>query len=149
MSSETDKYVPHPVVASFVALHTGANKESYDHLAAEDPVWTGHEFDVGKYFSVLKHLSPPKGYKLDYVYFSDAWGGCPILYLRKSRTRRYANFKEYQKKSTSSRDDLASQLRADGSSESFFELLVFKVLAGQYNGPRKLDRRLRWKSRPC
>lgn len=91
------------------------------------------EFDVSQYFDVLKHVSPPVGHVLDYVYFSGETAGRPRLYLRKETQPRLKTCEEYKAAGASEQEcDLPILLGADGTPESFFELVVFKILAGQF-----------------
>jgi hypothetical protein len=58
-------------------------REFPKHLLRKDATKRGDEFDVQRYFSVLKHISMEEGYVLDYVYQYFEIGGRPVLYARK------------------------------------------------------------------
>ena len=125
------------IVASVVNLHTQANKnlpEDYWELVDHPDRYF---VDVTKYFDLLRHISPPEGYVLDYVYFMFG-GGRPSLYLRKTRAAPFKTFTEYEaalggiKKVSETEDCMPTRLRLDGSAESFFEQFAFDILAGQF-----------------
>ncbi|MCE5184790.1 MAG: hypothetical protein LLF76_01535 [Planctomycetaceae bacterium] len=65
------------------------------HLLDKGGKKQGDEFDVEKYFTVLKHISMKEGYRLDYVYHPAGIGGSPILYSRKEDQLPYVNYEEY------------------------------------------------------
>lgn len=66
-----------------------------EHLLKEDAVKTGSEFDTNAYFAVLKHLSLPPDYVLDYVYIYAGLGGEPVLYARSASQPPYRTYSEY------------------------------------------------------
>lgn len=126
------------VVAAVVRLHAVANKNWPEHLMRDSPVRNRKEFDVAKYFEVLKHVSAPEGQVLDYVYSYSGGNGSPHLYLRAIDAAPFRTCNEYEKslggweKAYEAQRNLFIQLRLDGSSESFFEQFVFDKLAGQF-----------------
>jgi len=153
MLSKNTSYDYGGVVASVIALHLDANKQWPSHFKEETSERTGAEFDVGNYFSVLKHVTPPEGHVLDYVYWYAGGNGSPHLYLRKTSEPRFRTYEELEKVAgqeigeialldfeedsdkTDAREeaeDLPSRLQVDGTPEGFFELVVFKALAGQF-----------------
>jgi len=86
----------------------------------EEFVKTGEEFDVNEFFSVLEHLSMVPGYVLDYdyAYYKDL--GFPHLYARESD------------KADSEYPDYMNYIRTDGTEDSFFELVVLRIMGGQF-----------------
>lgn len=126
------------IVASVVRLHTQADKNRPKRLEESDLIRNRNEFDVANYFDVLKHISPPEGHVLDYVYCMDIIGGRPSLYLRETGEIPFKTFAEYEaalggiKKVSETEDCMPTRLRLDGSAESFFEQFVFDILAGQF-----------------
>ncbi len=66
-----------------------------EHLACEGGIKRGDEFDVQKYFTILRHLSMKKDYQLDYVYNYHKMGGKPVLYSRKRDWPPYASHKDF------------------------------------------------------
>jgi hypothetical protein len=133
VSFETSGYDYHAVVSSVVALHRKADSKWRKCFKEQNPKGTGEEFDVMEYFKVLKHISPPDGQILDYVCWQDRWGGEPILYLRERTEPPFRTLEEYSKKERNEEEgNLPTLLRLDQTPESFFELVVFKVLAGQF-----------------
>lgn len=131
-------YTPSAVVASVANLHAAANKKRPEHLKTEGSTRNRMEFDVGQYFQVLKHVSPPEGHVLDYVYWYAGGNGRPHLYLRATNAPPFQTFAEYESSFGDKGDyseavnSLYTKLRLDGSPESFFERLVFDVMAGQF-----------------
>jgi hypothetical protein len=126
------------VVAAVMNLHAQANKNWPEHFRKESCVRTRKEFDVAGYFGVLKHISPPRGSVLDYVYRFSGGNGRPHLYLRETNAPPFKTHTEYEqalggrKMCRLSEAMLFSRLRLDGSPESFFEQFVFEELAGQF-----------------
>ncbi len=123
------------VVAAVVKLHDDANKKYFNQ---ENPDKENLEFDAREYFTVLKHISPPEGYVLDYVYEIVGMGNRPYLYLRKSADPRFETFKDYEESVGGSKGvseqqkKLSSMFQLDGTPESFFEAVVFEILKGQF-----------------
>lgn len=100
-----------------------------EHLAVDNPVKTGGEFDVNQYFTVLTHLSMEPGYALDYVYVFDGLGGYPALY---SRGENDAPFSAYPQTVGDSPGDFMNHVQTDGSAEGFYEFVVLRVMANQF-----------------
>lgn len=161
------------VIASIRQLHQEADQhfpKTYKCLLDKDE-WlenvprTTECFDVSQYFRVLRHISPPPGYELDYDYMCFDGDGAPHLFLRESSRPNMvlkpeellANLPEprprpefvldadpnddnlEEEKRAREREEeekrknpLASRLQADGRPESFFELVLFNALAGQF-----------------
>ncbi len=113
-------YDPCAVVDAFQRLHDDADGSFPDHFGAYEAKRDGTEFDVNLYFTVLKHLSPPEGYVLDYVYFR-CLGGMPVLYWRKQNAARFSTYGEYDKnaggydKIIEQENRLSSRLVLDGT----------------------------------
>jgi len=111
-----------------------------EHLMQHNAQKTGEEFDANRFFSVLPHLSMQPGYVLDYVYFYEDMIGEPVLYGRPIDQPPYDTYADYLRalglpSSTSLR---AIQYRyldhivTDGSEEAFFELVVLRIMGGQF-----------------
>jgi len=97
-------------------------------LGREPP--TEEALDVGRYFEVLTHLSMQEGYTLRWVYRDDKLGGFPVLYALPAGQEPFASLAEVP-----AGVELPSpfeHLRADGTERSFFELVVFRIMAGQF-----------------
>ena len=91
---------------------------------------TEEAFDVGRYFEVLTHLSMQEGHTLRWVYREDDLGGSPVLYALPAGKEPFASLAEVP-----AGVELPSpfeHLRADGTERSFFELVVFRIMAGQF-----------------
>ena len=115
------------VVAALLKLHPDHIPE---HLMQKNPVRSDEDFDPNAYFKVLSTLSMKPGYTLDYVYYKDHFAGEPFLYARTVEEKPLCSVIEYEvwKKKNS----LLSFLVADGSPDGFFQLVVFRQLAGKF-----------------
>lgn len=101
-----------------------------EYLMKQGAIRKGSEFDPNTYFSVLKHISVIPHHTLDYVYSYQSTGGQPILYVRRVDAVPF----QYpgQVSSWNRRNDIYDCLLADGSPQSFFELVVFRLMASQF-----------------
>jgi hypothetical protein len=136
-----DDYDPAAIVRSFEHLHS---METPKHLMVKNAVRNGTEFYVSEYFYVLKHVAPPEGYVLDYVYLFGSEAGAPVLYWRKTKETPFKTLEEYEQGRVGLRNSREiekpeelnynrfPELILDGSPESFFEQFVIEVLAGQF-----------------
>lgn len=105
------------------------------HLLRADAVKDGSEFDPNAYFTVLTHLSLEPGYVLDYVYYYDGLGGLPVLYVRPADQPPYENYTAFSAAAGSpaqARSSYLDYVHADGTPESFFELVVLRINGGQF-----------------
>jgi hypothetical protein len=100
------------------------------HLKARNAKKTGQEFDPNSYFTVLTHLSMSEGYTLDYLYSFDDIGTRPLLYARRVGHPPLKSCSQYL--DWHENNSLLSFIVSDGTPESFFEIVVFKCLAGQF-----------------
>ena len=131
-------YDPCAIVDAFQKLHDDANQFFPRHFGfTGEAQRDGTEFDVNQYFEVLKHISPPNGFVLDYVYFG-TMDGRPVLYWRKKSVDRFLTYSEYKskaggyKKVDELENGLSSRLVLDGTPESFLEFLIFDMFKGQF-----------------
>lgn len=100
-------------------------------LLSRQPVKTGAEFDPNDYFGILTHLSLKDGYVLDFAYeYHDGLGGHPSLYARPADDAPFESMSRYR--TLEKKDSVFDCLIADGSPESFFELVVFREVANQF-----------------
>ena len=90
----------------------------------------GEEIDPGDYFKALPHLSIIPGNCIDYIYHMQEMGGEPRLYFRPIDVVPFDFVHEYIKWRKS--NDLFDCLIADGSPQSFLELVIFRRLAGHF-----------------
>ena len=155
MSSECSPASLEAVVEKMVALH---QKGISEHLQGEGGRKKGQEFDCQNYFKVLTHISVRDGYTLDYFcHHQRGWGSEPYLYVRRTDEKPFETFGQWthwEKQQnplaaclleentvesalmlltvrTSTRTDmLVPYLVADGTSQGFFELVLFRLLAG-------------------
>lgn len=107
------------------------------HLLEEETVKTGKEFDVNRYFAVLRHLSPPPECVLDYVYFYQTEGGEPILYVRRTNEPPYRTYSDFKKANgpvalAKARFDYTDGIRVDDTAEGFFQLVVLRILGSRF-----------------
>jgi hypothetical protein len=98
-------------------------------------------FDVNTYFSVLNHLSMQSGYTLDYIYHNISGADAhPFLYARKTDSKPYSSLGELAQTSGDASKwyesdhsyDYLAFIKADGSEESFFQLVVLRIMGGQF-----------------
>jgi len=100
-------------------------------LLCKKPVKTGAEFDPNTYLDILTHLSLRDGYILDFAYdYQEGLGGYPCLYARPADGAPLDSVAQHQAWERKHR--LPDYLVADGSPESFFELVVFREVANQF-----------------
>ncbi len=116
------------------------------HLQEYDAVKRAGDFDVNRYFDVLKHLSMRPGYVLDYCYMFSSHAGSPCLYARpvdappiRTASELMGWTDEFDLISEQAfgnaqdeKEPLLHYLVADGTPQSFFELLVLEHLAAQF-----------------
>lgn len=101
-----------------------------DHLLKDNPQRNGSEFDPNTYFDVLKQLRMADGFVLDYAYSYCSSGAEPRLYARRKDSTRVMTRRDAGEWSASSQ--LITYLVADGSPESFIELVAFHHMASQF-----------------
>ena len=122
-------FVDGGVVAKLTSLQPG---EIPEHLQCDQPQRRESDFDPNTYFKVLTHLSMKPGYTLDYVYhWMKDFGGDPCLYARKTGDAPLATFEEYRNWAKGN-PPLLDYLVADGTPDSYFQLLVFRLMAQQF-----------------
>jgi hypothetical protein len=101
------------------------------HLLSREPVKTGHEFDPNAYLDILTHLSLQGGYILDFAYdYHEGLGGHPCLYARPADDTPFDSMDQHQ--AWEQKHNVSDYLVADGTPESFFELVVFREVANQF-----------------
>jgi hypothetical protein len=103
-----------------------------EHLLQAEAVKTGDEFDVSAYFDVLDHLSMQPGYTLDYVYWYDDLGAHPVLYARRADEPPFKNYSAYVAARGESPLAYLEHVQLDGSAESFFQLVVLRLMGEQF-----------------
>jgi len=114
-----------------------------DRLLGADAVKAEGDFDVNKYFSVLKHISLEPGYILDYTfmpYLGDL-GSCPLIYAREKDKPSHLNIPDENKETGQLLfNDFVKYIRTaymryihtDGTEEGFFQFIVLRVMGGQF-----------------
>ena len=118
------------VVEKLMKLHPDP-EDVPPHLTQAHPVRSEEDFDPNAYFTVLTHLAMKPGYTLGYVYhYINGFGGNPCLYARSADGKPPHACIERQ--SVQEEDDLFPFLVADDSPDGFFQLVVFRTLAGQF-----------------
>jgi hypothetical protein len=118
-------------VDAFRGLPTG---ELPDHLLAQDAALQGDEFDPNDYFRVLQHVTMEPGYVLDFVYRYESLGGQPVLYARRAGEPRFLRLSEYYAARGAGPDrfEWLNHVQADGTPEGYFELVLLRVMGGQF-----------------
>ena len=105
-----------------------------EHLLQPDAVKTDADFDVNAYLTVLDHLSMRPGYVLDYVYQYDGLGGFPVIYARQADAPAYQTLADYhaQHSGEAAATAFMEYIEPDGTAESYLQLAVLRVMAGQF-----------------
>jgi hypothetical protein len=119
------------LVVSITTLHKKADAAWPRHLV-EGKAKNGTELNVSEYFKYFKHISPPKGQILDYVFCGSA-NGRPFLYWRDetaASVKSCGDFKDIY--SGTDLNMLANQLTLDGDNDAFYEFLIFNILADKF-----------------
>ncbi|MCP3950765.1 MAG: hypothetical protein GY697_00875, partial [Desulfobacterales bacterium] len=100
-------------------------------LLRKKPVRTGAEFDPNTYLEILSHLSLKGGYILDFAYaYQEGLGGHPCMYARPADDAPFDSITEQH--TWDQKHNVSDYLIADGTPESFFELVVFREVANQF-----------------
>ena len=121
------------IIADACSLVGGVNdlhKGDFPGHFYRDSKRVGNDFAPEDYFKTLPHLDIIPGRCLDYIYDMQEIGGEPRLYFRPIDVVPFDFVHEYQKWRKS--NDLFDCLIADGSPQSYFELVIFRRLAGHF-----------------
>jgi len=103
------------------------------HLAQDNAERSPDDFDVNRYFTVLRHLAMEENHALDYVYDYQGIGGRPVLYARKAGAQPYLTMAQRQAaEPEAGAEAYLSYVRTDGSAEGFFELMVLRIMGPQF-----------------
>jgi hypothetical protein len=127
-------------VQGIVDLHRQADEQFLDYKREHygESLRECVDFDPNSYFTVLRHLRPPEGKVLDYVYSQEPGGGAPVLYLRHEAAGSFTTYEDYvlacggRRAARLWRERLHDELVCDGTPESYFELVVLDLLGGQF-----------------
>ena len=88
------------------------------------------DFDPNRYLDALPHLRLPDGYCLDYYYWKTASSGAPWIYAREVSRPPCSDLGERGK--ANGCFEPLELLMPDGSCDSWFELELFRRIAGQF-----------------
>lgn len=119
--------------------HIHMRLDSHDVAGRDSGQRTETEFDPNEYFSVFRHISLPKGFVLDYFYEKSDTIGNPMLYVRRESESPVTSWPVHFL--LRDKDDRNPNVRPvspenlllpDGTPESWFELVAFSALAGQF-----------------
>ncbi len=134
--TEADEF--HATVVRFCELHSTAPRPAGGFQTEHDRAALA--FDVGRYFDVLTRLTLSEGLALDYVMAYSHNAARPVLYVRSKDAKPYQTLAEYGaaegglrnvlKRETTRR--FLSSIRADGSPESFLQLVLLSEVGGQF-----------------
>jgi hypothetical protein len=121
-------------------LQDNADRAMPKHIVCpqEAVVLNGSEFDPGKYFGILKHVRMEGGTILDYVYYFRGGNGYPYLYARSSDMPRHTTYAGLERNMGGfeqvfkHRGDWLTKVKADGTPESFLELVILREMASQF-----------------
>lgn len=119
------------LVASIQALQNDTDKAFPFHLTKGAPK-NGTEFDANGYFRLFRHIAPPEGKVLDYV-FCGGVDGRPVMYWRGAKDVAHKTCAGLKRARTQTDiDALASLLILDAADDAYFELLIFTLLADKF-----------------
>jgi hypothetical protein len=109
-------------------------EETPQHLLEPGAARQGNEFDIMRVFSVLRHIWPPPGEIIDYVYWFHGNGASPLLYLRGQEDSAFSSSQEIFElhQLIVSGDDVYDNLYSDGTPEAFFELVLFRIMGRKF-----------------
>ncbi len=100
-------------------------------LLSKKPLRTGAQFNPNAYLDILTHLSLKEGYILDFAYdYHEGLGGYPCLYARPADDVPFDSIIQHHV--WEKKHNVSDYLVADGTPESFFELVVFREVANQF-----------------
>jgi hypothetical protein len=108
-----------------------------DHLAQENAVKQGDEWDANQYFSVLTRLAVEPGSTLDYVYEYLGAGGHPILYVRPSDQPPYQTAADFARatgvaKLYEVRQEYLNHIQVEDTPLGFLEYVLLAAHGGQF-----------------
>jgi hypothetical protein len=115
-------------VDGLAGLINGLDIPAY--FLAENPAKQGGEFEVGKYFGVLDHLSMQPGFTLDYVYHYDGMGGYPRLYARPVDQAPFAT--EAELDAGGDKPSYLDFIQSDGTPEGFFQYVLLAIMGNHF-----------------
>ncbi len=120
-------------VRAIQELHAQADLLWPEHFQQGEEQRRGNEFDPSEYFRVLTHMVPPQGFVLEYIY-CHGMDGRPVFYWKDRSSSLLESCEQYSTVvgEDGRLDKIAERIELDGTLESFYELFVFKALAGQY-----------------
>ena len=120
----------HRVVDGLTALT--AALEIPQHLAQENAVKVGTEFDANSYFSVLDRLTMEPGYVLDYVYLFQSIGGRPVLYARPESQPPFAAYEDLAAALPDPQGAYLRHVQIDTTPEGYLQFVVLAIMGEQF-----------------
>ncbi len=120
-------------VQSIQVLHAQADSLWPEHFQDGEEKRRGNEFNPVEYFKALTHILPPRGLVLEYLYCG-GMDGRPVFYWKSAADAGPENCETDNifVNDGGSPEKIAEKLELDHTLESFYELFVFKTLAGQF-----------------
>jgi len=85
---------------------------------------------VDKYFDLLPNISVEQGWKFDYGYHKDQYGGAPIIFAYKECDEKELDRNKYLPPDKG--DDYLKHISLDGSADSFIQYIILKLLGEQF-----------------
>jgi len=138
--SSDQLYDARKAISEVRALHERVDKKDpYRFAVRVIPLFKPDKFNANEYFNILPHIKPPAGSVLDFVYYNDTEQ--PILYFRKYDEQPNITYSEFRSrygaayKNYSEVGGIAELLEADGTNESYIELILFREYAGNFHQP--------------
>jgi hypothetical protein len=91
------------------------------------------EFDVNRYFAILKRLQMEEGYVLDYRYRLSSADGNPVLYARKDNEMRdYSIYGPMRSNLKEGADAYLAHIKTDGTREGFIQLATLHLIGANF-----------------
>jgi len=91
------------------------------------------EFDVNRYFTILRRLQMEEGYVLDYRYRLSSPDGNPVLYARKeNEMRNYSIYGPRRSNLKEGADAYLAHIKTDGTREGFIQLAVLHLIGANF-----------------
>ncbi|HOD06195.1 MAG TPA: hypothetical protein PKH92_14215 [Anaerolineaceae bacterium] len=91
------------------------------------------DFDPMAFFEALDALTIKEGYRLDYVYYFDGFGGFPVLYVRPEEQVPFSSVEELDASPDAAlMRDYMSYIQPDDTADGYYQYVVFSIMVQQF-----------------
>jgi len=91
------------------------------------------DFDPMAFFEALDALTIKEGYRLDYVYYFDGFGGFPVLYVRPEEQAPFSSVEELDASPDAAlMRDYMSYIQPDDTADGYYQYVVFSIMVQQF-----------------